>query len=104
VRHLQEHLPHLAEELREVEERIEPRLPPGIRWELLDQERLAGAGARAELRGAGDRGGGEASQQLYKLLRSEGMKSSELRRLRRDLLKYCKLDTLALVQLHRKLP
>jgi hypothetical protein len=45
VRELQEQLLHLAEELGEVEERIELRLPPGIQREVLAQERCTGAGA-----------------------------------------------------------
>ncbi len=39
-------------------------------------------------------GGGEAAQQLFAvLLRGDGLKNSEVSCLRRDLLKYCKLDT-----------
>jgi hypothetical protein len=49
-------------------------------------------------------GVGEASQQLFRLLLwGEGMKQGEITRLRRDLLKYCEMDTGALVGVHRKL-
>ena len=49
-------------------------------------------------------GGGEASQLLYDLLlKGEGMKEADKRRLRRDLLRYCRTDTEALVGVHRAL-
>jgi hypothetical protein len=48
--------------------------------------------------------GGEASQQLFRLLfRSGGMKKGEIRTLRWELMKYCEMDTWALVRLHRGL-
>ena len=48
--------------------------------------------------------GGTASQQLFTLLlRSEQIKKGESKKLRRDLLKYCEMDTGALVRVHRYL-
>jgi hypothetical protein len=48
--------------------------------------------------------GGEASQQLFVvLLRSDGMKKIEISRLRRELMKYCEIDTRALARLHKGL-
>ena len=49
-------------------------------------------------------GGGEASQMLYDLLfKGDGMKEARKERLRRELLRYCRMDTEALVAVHRAL-
>jgi Domain of unknown function(DUF2779) len=49
-------------------------------------------------------GGGDASRNLYELLlKGEGLKDADRKRMRRELLQYCKMDTEALVELHRAL-
>ena len=64
-----------------------PSLVPGIGYDSLEVA-----------------GGGEASQLLHELLiRGEGMKEADKRRLRRGLLRYCRTDTEALVGVHRAL-
>lgn len=66
---------------------VAPTLVPEIDYEQLDVS-----------------GGGRASQMLYDLLlRSDTMKAAETKRTRKGLLRYCKTDTKALVELHKKL-
>jgi hypothetical protein len=49
-------------------------------------------------------GGERASQMLYDLLlRADTMNTAETKRARKDLRRYCKTDTKALVELHRRL-
>ncbi|TFH57961.1 MAG: DUF2779 domain-containing protein [Gemmatimonadales bacterium] len=112
IQEIGEHLPHLARPLDEVTARIEDLLPivrnhvyhPGFRGSFglksvvpcmvpgIDYEELEVAE------------GGEAAQMLFSLLlRGDEMKKAERARLRRELLKYCEMDTLALVKLHRQL-
>ena len=112
VRELQEQLPHLAEELKGVEERIEDLLPvvrnhvyhPGFNGSFSIKSVTPALVPKLSYEALEIAGGGEASQQLFTLLlRGAGMKKREITRLRRDLLKYCEMDTLALVELHRHL-
>jgi hypothetical protein len=112
IQELRDHLPHLAAGLGAVEERLEDLLPivrehlyhPGFKGSFglksvapalvpgLDYDSLAVTG------------GGEASQKLYDLLlRSDSLDGAEKKRLRRDLLRYCRMDTEALVKLHHAL-
>jgi hypothetical protein len=112
IRMLREHLPRLAKRLRSVEERLRDLLPivrdhvyhpdfggsfglknvapalvPGIAY-----EKFAIAG------------GEDASNALHTLLlRSDLLAAEEKRRLRRDLLRYCRTDTEALARLHEAL-
>jgi uncharacterized protein DUF2779 len=112
IRALQEHLPRLAAGLETVAGRLRdllpivrdhvyhpafnghfglksvaPALAPGIDYDTLEI---------AE--------GSEASQVLYGLLlKGESMIVQERERLRRDLLRYCRTDTEAMVRLHRAL-
>jgi hypothetical protein len=66
---------------------VAPSLVPGIDYDRLEI---------AE--------GGAASQMLYELLlKGDGMREAQRKRVRRELLRYCRLDTEALVKVHRAL-
>ena len=112
MRELQEQLPHLAEELGEVEERIEDLLPvvrnyvyhPGFGGRFGLKSVTPALVPELSYEGLEVAGGGEVSQQLFRLLlRSEGMTKEEIKTLRRDLMTYCAQDTEALVRLHKAL-
>jgi hypothetical protein len=112
VAELAEHLPGLAGRLAEIEEKIVDLLPivrdhvyhPDFRgrFGLKSVAPCLVPGLDYEELEIGE--GGEAAQVLFMLLlREDSLKKSEKARLRRDLLKYCRLDTLALLKLHRRL-
>ncbi len=112
VKDLGEHLPRLAGRLAEVEGRITDLLPIvrdhvyhpdfGGSFSLKSVAPALVPGLSYEELEVSD--GGEAGQILFRLLlRSEEVKKREKARLRRDLLRYCRMDTLALFKLHRRL-
>ena len=112
MQRLREQLPHLAAELGRVEERIEDLLPmvrnyvyhPEFNGSFSIKSVAPALVPELSYDGLEIAEGGAASRQLFTLLlRSEGMKQGEMAQLRQDLLKYCELDTLAMVELHRAL-
>ena len=112
IKDLMEHLPHLASRLGVVERRLQDLLPvvrdhvyhPGFNGSF-GLKSVAPSLVPGLTYGALEIAGGEAaSQKLYELLfKSEGLKDADRKRLRRELLRYCKMDTEALVALHRAL-
>jgi predicted RecB family nuclease len=112
IRHLAEHLPRLAARLESVEQRLVDLLP--VVRDHVYHPRFAGSFGLKSVapvlapdvayEGVEIAEGGMASQLLYDLLlRGDGMAEVEKRRVRRELLKYCRTDTLALAGVHRKL-
>jgi len=110
---LAERLPRLAAGLEAVERRLRDLLPvvrdhvyhPGFNGSFgLKSVAPSLVPGRIDYAGLEIAGGGEASQMLYELLiRGVGMKEADRKRLRRDLLRYCRTDTEALVGVHRAL-
>ena len=109
IRHLMEHLPRLAARLESVEQRLVDLLP--VVRDHVYHPRFAGSFglksvapvlapdvAYEDLEVAE---GEMASQLLYDLLlKGDEMAEGEKRRVRRELLKYCRMDTLALAGVH----
>jgi len=112
VQELRERLPRLAVELSEVEERIEDLLPvvrnfvyhPGFGGGFGLKDVTPALAPELSYEDLEVAGGGEASRLLFAmLLHSDRLKKTEIKTLRRNLLKYCEMDTQALVAVHRKL-
>ena len=112
IRRLREHLPHHAAELDAIEARIVDLLP--VVQDHLYHPRFEGSFGLKQVvpvlvpalqyDDLEVTGGAEASQMLMTLItKGEAFSGRERRRLRRELLKYCAMDTLALVKLHDKL-
>jgi predicted RecB family nuclease len=112
IQDLQEQLPRMAARLGAVLDRVEDLLP--VVRDHVYHPRFAGSFGLKSVAPALVPGlsydaleiaaGDAASRMLYvMMLKSEGMETAEKKRLRRDLLKYCRMDTEALVGLHRAL-
>ena len=112
IQALAEHLPRLAAKLGAVESRLRDLLPL-IRDHLYHPAFNGSFGLKSvapplvpeigydSLEIAE---GGQASRMLHNLLlKGDGMKEADRQRLRRDLLRYCRTDTAAIVGLHRVL-
>jgi hypothetical protein len=112
VQGLRERLPRLAKKLLAVEERLRDLLPV-VRDHVYHPRFNGSFGLKSVIPPLVPEvnydaleiaEGGLASQRLYDLLlRSDGMTDAEKKRIRRDLLRYCKTDTEALAKLHRAL-
>lgn len=112
IRMLRERLPRLAKRLLSIEEKLRELLPV-VRNHVYHPDFGGGFGlksvAPALVPGIAYgklaiAGGDDASRMLYELLlRGDGLAAGEKRRLRRDLLRYCRTDTEALARLHRAL-
>jgi len=109
---LMEHLPRLAARLESVEQRLADLLP--VVRDHVYHPRFAGSFGLKSVapvlapdvayEGLAVAEGGMASHLLYDLLlKGDGMPEGEKRRVRRELLKYCRMDTLSLVGVHRAL-
>jgi len=112
IQQLRERLPRRAKQLLAVEARLQDLLPV-VRDHVYHPRFNGSFGLKSVVPplvpevdyGELEIAEGEmASQRLYDLLlRSDGMTDAEKKRIRRDLLRYCKLDTEALAKLHRAL-
>jgi predicted RecB family nuclease len=112
IQELAERLPRLAARLQAVESRLRD-LHPVVRDHVYHPRFNGSFGLKSvapalapgiSYDGLEVAGGGEASQMLYDLLlRGDGLKEAQKRRMRRELLRYCRMDTEALVGVHRAL-
>ncbi len=112
IRRLAEQLPHHAAELNSIDARLADLLPV-VRNHIYHPAFEGGFGLKQVVPALIPKlryddlevsGGAEASQMLMRLITKGGaIKQRERLRLRRELLKYCAIDTLALMKLHEKL-
>ncbi len=112
ISELGEHLPHHAAKLNAIEARVVDLLPvvrnhlyhPAFEGSFGLKQVVPALIPRLRYDDLEVAGGAAASQMLMTLITKGGaIKQRERRRLRRELLKYCAMDTLALLKLHEKL-
>jgi predicted RecB family nuclease len=112
IRHLIEQLPHLTAQLESVEQRLADLLP-AVREHVYHPDFAGGFGLKRvapvlapDVRYAGGEvADGEMASRLLcdLLLKGDAIEEGERRRVRGLLLAYCRMDTQALVQVHRTL-
>ena len=112
IRRLREHLPHHAADLDAIDARLADLLPvvrnhlyhPAFEGRFGLKQVVPALIPRLRYDDLEVAGGAAASQMLMTLItKGEAIKPRERGRLRRELLKYCAMDTLALMKLHEEL-